>query len=227
LIAESKMRQWTEMSIVQEYDGDLYYTTQAGFFRADSDFTRAVFVCGDGPESGMPFKISHGKVFFRRGALTGGGGQGLYCMELDGTGKRLLYGGDVSSFDYDGDMLYFSDMRDGSLFMLDISGAEVPKPAPLGENGGMSGDSVICYTAAGLVGSSAASVPADAARPAGGFIARRHDKKYDLYYHSPDGSLRRLTEGGSGIPRYFNGRLLYSSWTAENELRHMDLRALK
>jgi hypothetical protein len=233
ILVESRIRQWAGLSNITEYEGSLWFTTQAGFFRANTEFNTVTFVSGNGPVSGDEFKLVAGKVFFSRKSLYGTG-RGLYSMDTDGGNVTRLFDGAAAGFDIDGNTLYYLDIRDGSLYKKDMTDASseavrvvdgatdtnvVDTSATGGATGAITADVIICYpsVSAGLEG---------AVIGTGGFITRRPDHNYDLYYHRPDGQTQRLTEGGSGIPVYFNNRLLYSAWNANETMRYLDLTGL-
>ncbi|MCL2165459.1 MAG: DUF5050 domain-containing protein, partial [Oscillospiraceae bacterium] len=120
-----------------EYDGRLYFASQAGFFSANTDMDSVSFICDDGPQSQEKYEISGGKIFYiyRRPDQAGY----LYMMDIDGDNKIKLLSEPVCDFDIDGYDLYYINAVNGYIYRLDASTGQkeevvFEKPA----------DSIIC-----------------------------------------------------------------------------------
>ena len=202
VLSDNGMHMWHGLSNFRQYGDRLYFTSQAGFFSADIGFMTAAFITGEGPEIGEDFIVDGGRVFFKRGIVSGEGG--LYMLDLANGVQKRIYGGIVAGFDISANIIYYTDAADGSLYMQDID-SDNPAVKILNENE-MACDIVYC-------------------REGGGIVVRSPENGYGLYtVDIAKAQSRRLAGGGAGQLAYYRDFIYYEAWDMPGVFIRLDVK---
>ena len=124
-ISDNGLHIFMGVSGMVPYNGAVYFSSQAGFFKANAGFTSVTFLFDDGPQSDSKYLIRNGTVFY---SVNGGSENGgIYAVELDGSGKRCVVPGAVMDFDVSGsgEYLYFSGAQDLIVCRVTLGNGEV------------------------------------------------------------------------------------------------------
>ncbi|MCL2060079.1 MAG: DUF5050 domain-containing protein [Oscillospiraceae bacterium] len=202
VLADNGMHMWHGMSQFRQFDDRLYFSSQAGFFSTDIGFMTATFVNGDGPEIGEDFLVSGDKAFFRRSIVSGE--SGLYMLDLKSGQQRRIFGGNAAGFDVSANFIYFTDADEGAMYMFDTD-SDAPA-VRMFEDGGLTGDIVIC-------------------REGGGLVVRSPENGFALYVMDSDSfNVRKITEGGADVLAYYRDFIYYEAWDMPGTFIRLDVK---
>ena len=200
-LTDNGMHMWHGLSRFGQFDDRLYFTSQAGFFSSDLEFTTATFICADGPEIGEEFIVYGNNVAFKKSAVSGE--SGLYALDLESGVQKRIFGGNAAGFDIYENKVVYTDAEDGGLYIQDID-SDTPAIGIFTE-GELPCDSVFF-------------------NDNGGITVRSPENGYAVYaIELSEFSIQRLTESGVGIFAYYNGFIYYEAWDAPGFFLRQDI----